>query len=197
MDRRYRQLPERVKVAFERLHDQAQTQPREAIPELLKWIEEYPDMPLLYNYLGAAYSNSDQLEKAEAMILENYRRNPDYLFARLNYAELCLVRRDYDKVEEIFESKYDLKALYPERTRFHISEVASFMGVVGLYFLEIGKRENAEKYYEILQEIAPDYPVVDKLRARLLENRLQRAFRVLTGLLAEQPEEDSTQPDAC
>ena len=88
-------------------------------------------------------------------IMENYRRNPDYLFARLNYAELCLARGDYETVAEIFEHKFDLKLLYPKRRRFHISEVANLMGLMGVYLLETGECEAAEKYYEILSQIAP------------------------------------------
>ncbi|MBN1935009.1 MAG: hypothetical protein JW934_10110 [Anaerolineae bacterium] len=66
--------------------------------------------------------------------MENYRRNPDYLFARLNYAELFLRRGDYERVAEILEHKFDLKLLYPRRNRFHVSEVSNFIGLVGLYW---------------------------------------------------------------
>ncbi len=87
-DRRYKRLPRRVKDAFDRLHAEAQKRPHKAIPELLELLEQYPNMPTLYNYLSVAYSRSGQRKKAEEIIQENYRRNPDYLFARLNYAEL-------------------------------------------------------------------------------------------------------------
>ena len=157
-DRHYRRLPRRVKDAIERLHDEAQRRPHKAIPELLEWIEKYPNIPMLYNYLSVAYSLAGQREKSEAVSQENYRRNPDYLFARLNYAEVCLAKGEYEKIGEIFEHKYDLKLLYPKRKRFHISEVANFMGLIGVYFFETGEREAAEKYYEILQQIAPGYP---------------------------------------
>ena len=51
------------------------------------------------------------------------KRFPDYLFGRLAYARDCLERGDLDKVSEIFEGKFDLKLLYPDRERFHVSEV--------------------------------------------------------------------------
>ena len=175
-DRFYKRLPGRVKDAFDRLHYECQSQPRKAIPELLEWIEKYPQLPMLYNYLSVAYSMAGQREKAEAMILENYRRNPDYLFARLNYAELCLEKGDYEQVADILEHKIDLKLLYPNRKRFHISEVVNFMGLVGVYFVEIGEGETAKKYYDILEQIAPDYPMTTRLRRKLFPGPLQRLF---------------------
>lgn len=180
-DRRYRRLPRRVKDAIERLHDEAQRRPHKAIPELLEWIEKYPNIPMLYNYLSVAYSLAGQREKSEAVSQENYRRNPDYLFARLNYAEVCLAKGEYEKIGEIFEHKYDLKLLYPRRKRFHISEVANFMGLIGVYFFETGEREAAEKYCEILQQIAPGYPMTKRLRRKLFPNLLQRLWLRLMG----------------
>jgi tetratricopeptide (TPR) repeat protein len=174
-------LPEHVKEAFDRLYHQAQRRPREAIPELLEWVERYPDIPQLYNYLSIAYSAAGQREEAEAMIRENYRRNPDYLFARLNYAELCLAKGDYGEIPEIFDHKFDLKLLYPKRKRFHISEAASFMGLVGIYFFEIEERETAENYYDILKEIAPHHPMAKALRRKLFPGLLRRMLIRLTG----------------
>jgi len=180
-DRRYRQLPRRVKDAIERLYDEINRRPLKAIPELLELIKKYPDMPMLYNYLSVAYSVAGQYEKAQALAEENYRRYPDYLFARLNYAEICLAGGEYDKIAEIFEQKFDLKLLYPKRKRFHISEVASFMGLIGVYFFETGERKAAEMYYEILRQMAPDYPMTKRLRRKLFPNLLQRLWLRLVG----------------
>jgi hypothetical protein len=83
---RYKRLPPEVKAAFERLHNRTLTKPRHAIPELLQWRERYPDLPMLSNYLSIAYSHTGAHEQVEQTILENYQRNPDYLFARLKYA---------------------------------------------------------------------------------------------------------------
>jgi len=138
-------------------------------------------MPMLYNYLSVAYSVAGQYEKAQALAEENYRRYPDYLFARLNYAEICLAGGEYDKIGEIFEQKFDLKLLYPKRKRFHISEVASFMGLIGVYCFETGERKAAEMYYEVLRQMAPDYPMTKILRRKLFPNLLQRLWLRLVG----------------
>jgi tetratricopeptide (TPR) repeat protein len=142
-DRRYQRLPRHVKEAIERLYNVSQRRPREAIPELRDWITQYPHIPQFYNYLSVAYSLVGQRRESEAVVQENYRRNPDYLFARINYAEVCLARGDYEQIADIFAHTFDLHALYPQRKRFHLSEVANFMGLVGLYFVAIGNREAA------------------------------------------------------
>lgn len=173
-DRQFKRLPEHVKDTIEGLCDKAQRHPRRAIPELNALIKKYPKLPILYNYLSVAYSRIGQREKAEKVVRESYRRNPDYLFARLNYAEICLRKGDYDQVAEIFNQKYDLKLLYPKRKKFHISEVANFMGLIGLFFFETGKQEVAEKYYEILKEIGSHYPMTKILRRKLHPGFLSR-----------------------
>lgn len=182
-DRKYKRLPRKVKDALERLHYESQKNPRKAIPELEEWLKKYPQIPLFYNYLSVAYSRVGDDKKAEEIIKQNIQKNPDYLFARLNYAELLMARREYGKIAEIFDYKFDLKMLYPNRKRFHISEVANFMGVVGVYFYEIGEREAAEKHYEILREIAPSYPMTKRLKRRLKPGIFLRLMRRLFDAL--------------
>jgi len=180
-DRRYKRLPHQVKDEIDRLHHEAQKRPHKAIPELLELIEKYPNMPILYNFLSIAYSRAGQREQSEEIIRENYRRNPDYLFARINYAELCRARDEYDKIAEIFDHKFDLKLLYPKRKRFHISEVANFMGLIGIYFFETGERDAAETHYDILNQIAPGYPMTKLLRRKLHPGLIRRVLQWLVG----------------
>jgi tetratricopeptide (TPR) repeat protein len=180
-ERRYQRLPRHVKEAIERLHDLAQRRPREAIPELREWLTQYPQLPLFYNYLSVAYSRAGRRQDAEAVIAENYRRHPDYLFARLNYAEVCLAQGNYARIAEIFAHQFDLRLLYPRRRRFHLSEVANFLGVIGLYFVAIGKRDVAERQYELLKHIAPEYPLTKRLRRTLYPSLFRRLLRGLIG----------------
>jgi tetratricopeptide (TPR) repeat protein len=166
-DRRHRKLPRAVKDEIVRFHGLVQTDPRQAVAELPQWIKRYPNVPQFYNYLATAYSQVGAFAEVEQTVLENLRRNPDYLFARLNYAELCLGRGDYAAVAETLENKFDLKMLYPNRNRFHISEVVGFMNIVGRYWVGIGQRANAEKYYDLLHKIAPDEPGTQHLHSVL------------------------------
>ncbi len=174
LDREYKRLPQEVKEAINRLHDLSQKRPSKAIPELLDWIDRHPNVPTFYNYLSVAYTLSGHRDKAEAAIEDNFRRNPDYLFARVHYGELCLTRRDYDRIPEIFDRKFDLKLLYPKRNKFHVSEVVGFMGLLGVYFFETGQRETAEKYYDMLNQIDPAHLFTKRLRRKLFPGLIRR-----------------------
>lgn len=176
LDERYKQPPHVVE-AIERLHDMTRERPREAIPELKRLIQENPNVPTLYNYLCVAYSMIGQAKDTEDMILKTYHQFPDYLFAQLSYAELCLSKGDLKQIPIIFNNKFDLKLLYPQRKVFHISEATGFMSLMGEYCAMKGERESAMKYYELLNQLVPDHPKVKQLRAMLFPGILSRLAR--------------------
>jgi hypothetical protein len=147
-----------------------ETQVSACIPELQQWIDRYPDVPILYNYLAAAYSRIGDREQAYQTALANYQRNPNYLFARINYADVCLTNGEPEKVAEIFNNTFDLKALYPHRTRFHCTEVVGFMSVIGPFFVTIGSIDAAHQVFDVLHQLAPDASGTRRLAAMLLAN---------------------------
>nr|WP_319492757.1 hypothetical protein [uncultured Desulfobacter sp.] len=176
-DRYYIKLPGHIKDRINELYDIIQKKPDQTIiSELETLIERYPKVPVLYNYLSIAYNRAGDEEKYQKAIKKNYDLNPDYLFARLNYAELCARQGEYEKIAEIFDHKFDLKLLYPKRKKFHLSEAANFMAFIGIYFLKTGKKELAEQYYKILAEIACDYPMTKRLRKQLYPGVFRRIF---------------------
>ena len=141
--------------------------PKSAIPELERAIITYPNHPRLYNFLGNAYGAIGRIDKAREVTIENFRINPDYLFARLNYAELLFRYGEYDKIPDVFDGKLELKTLYPNRNRFHTSEVTGFAGVMGAYFCMIGETTGAKVYYELLHKIDPDNMFTKRLKKLL------------------------------
>ena len=175
----YRRLPKSVKEKLENLYQVAQSHPHQAIPELIELQKKYSKVPQIYNFLAAAYSHAGENEKAEQITQENIRINPNYLFARINQAQFFLAKKEYEKIPEVFEYKFDLQMLYPKRRKFHISEVANFMGIIGLYFARIGRLEEAEKYNEILQEIASKFPIAKALNRELNPDMITRVVRRL------------------
>jgi tetratricopeptide (TPR) repeat protein len=160
-------LPADVQAKVAELHGLSQTRPRAAIPDLIDLVERHPDVRVFHNFLAVAYSLSGQPEKAEETIRENLRRHPDYLFARLNYAEICLQKGRLDEFAEVLSHKFDLKLLYPDRDTFHISEFVSFSTIVGSYFAALGQTDVAERYYETLKDLEPDHPMTRQLRSRI------------------------------
>ena len=159
-------LSRETRDALPGLHALVRDDPRSAVTELRAWIEREP-LPMFFNWLSMAYSSLGDHQGMEAAIRENYRTNPQYLFARLNYAELCLRDGDLDGAREALGPGFDIRALLGGRRRVHVSEVAGYFYAVGLYHIEAGDRDAAEKVYELLKEAAPGERPTEELRRRL------------------------------
>lgn len=179
VDQAYKRLPKNVKEQVEQLHDLTLQRPQAAIPELVALREQYPHVHQFANYLVIAYSRTHQHELAKQLIEENYRRDLNYLFARTHYAELCLHDGKLAEVATIFDHKFDLKLLYPERKRFHISEVLAFFGVMGNYFVATGDRERAEQCYQLLHEVDPKHSYTRSLKRKLYPGPFRRLLNSL------------------
>ena len=153
--RSLKKLPKNIRNNIADLHDKAHYRPKEIIPELKKLAEKYFNVPILMNYLSAAYSRIGDFKNAEKVVLKNYKRHPNYLFAKINYAQICLENNEFEKIPIIFDNKFDLCLLYPHRKEFHFTEFVSFNGITCRYFMEIGEREKADAYFKLLKSIAP------------------------------------------
>ncbi|HVX83476.1 MAG TPA: hypothetical protein VH253_01540 [Phycisphaerae bacterium] len=158
--------------------------PAKIIPELEKWLEKYPTAARLMNYLGVAYALAGRKADARAMAERAYRANPDYLFARLNYAEFFLRDRQYDKVKEIMEDKWDISLLYPGRKRFHISEVLGFIGLVGRYMVGIGKLDLAETYADMAMQLDPESDAAEVLEEALATAAMKEGMNRMIDTVA-------------
>jgi hypothetical protein len=161
------QLPPPVRARIADLFEQVHRAPKEVIPELERLVDTYPQVPPFANYLCGAYQNVGETAKAEALIRETYTRHPHYLFAKVNYAQLCLQQGDVDKVPGIFDHTFDLQQLYPRRRRFHLSEFTGFAGVMCRYFCATGEQETAVLYYRMLKHVAPRHPITRQAKRAL------------------------------
>jgi tetratricopeptide (TPR) repeat protein len=166
-NRDIKKLPSQVQERIDDLYELAQRDPRQVIPELERLIATYPHVPTFFNYLSIAYLAAGDQEKATALVREAYRRHPQYLFARVNYANLCLQHGEIEKVPGIFDHACDLKQLYPHRTRFHVSEFTGFAWVMCRYFCAIGERDTAALYYQMLKQVAPRHPMTKHAKRAL------------------------------
>lgn len=156
-------LPREIRDAVPDVHAKIQDDPRAAIAQLRTWIEREP-VPMFFNWLGTAYGALGEIQAMEATIRENYERNPQYLFARFNYAELCLDSDDPEAAREAIGGTLDIRALLGGRKRVHVSELAGFFYIVARYHLQTGDRAGAEKVFAILEDAAPDEPGTEELR---------------------------------
>jgi len=147
-------------------------------------MEQYPDVPQLYNYLHAAYELLNDQTNAQRVLRETLERFPDYLFGRIAYANDCLERGETEKVPGIFNHQYDLKLLYPERKRFHISEVLEFCSAMAWYFHSCGELDRVQMYYKLMHQIDPEHRNTRFVERLLYPSRLDT---LLHRLMTKKP----------
>jgi tetratricopeptide (TPR) repeat protein len=176
-DKFSRAIPDEISDQLEELYYLCQKKPSKAIAPLEELRRQYPDIPKVYNFLYAAYELSGEKSKAREAVLEMYRRHPDYLFAKVNYAEFCLQDGNYGKIAEIFDNKFDLTILYPDRKKFHISEVRGFYGIMGRYWLQTGQTHAAKMCYKMLRQIDPENAITKGLGGELMLKRFDKLLK--------------------
>lgn len=169
-------LPAETRDALPMLYERVREDPRSAVMELRAWIAREP-LPMFFNWLSAAYRAVGDVQGADDTIRENYQRNPQYLFARVNYAEMCLRDGDLDDAREALGGGLDIRALLGGRKRVHVTEFAGYYFAVGRYHIRAGDLAAAEKVCGMMEEAAPTQPPTRELRAMLhprLRDRLAR-----------------------
>jgi tetratricopeptide (TPR) repeat protein len=134
---------EQTRISHERLVNNAAG----SIKGLISLIEKYPGVPQFKNLLGAAYDLSGNYKKSTEVNDEIIREHPDYLFGKLNKAHQYLYEKKPEKVIELLGKWLDIKALYPKRDLFHISEVMAFYKVACLYYLAVKNFEAANRIW--------------------------------------------------
>jgi len=157
------------------IYFQAQKGGSKVIERMIHLVEKYPHVPQLKNYLSAAYINSGNIKKAREVNHWILNEHPDYLFGKLNLGFEYYAAKQYEKIPEAISNLMEIQDLYPERDRFHISEVTGFNKLAIMYFCAIGNLPAAESRYEIIEKLAPDHPDTEEVYPYLMRARLEAA----------------------
>ncbi len=179
LDQRFRNLPQAVQDEFNQLSEIAEVNGAEAIPRLLELKENYP-IPLIYSCLAIAYGRVDP-EKQKQIINENYQKNPKNIFARCNYARLCLAENKPDEIPKIFHHHVELKTLYPRRKQFHITEYTALSSVICEYYFQTKQQEQAKELFAKLQAVSPESSDTLRIKTLLQPGFFQRMSNKLFG----------------
>ncbi len=165
---------------FFSVHAQATTPSKQTLKTIKHLLNKYPTHPEILNLAASLYLFSKKQKKANRCIERNYAANPDYLFAKINYADLCLRRKKSAQIPAIFNHQDSLVALYPQRTTFHVSEFRGFVTVMGLYALALGHRDRASCYHYLAYRVDPRHPSTRILQKKLYA--LHWRYALLTRL---------------
>lgn len=163
------------------LLEQAQFYPHRVFEQVKAFQETHLDLPEAANLLAYLYIKRKEIAKAEQLVQENYEKFPDYLFAKINYADQCLRKKQLHKIPEIFPS-FHLKELYPEKKLFHFTEFRGFMVTLGLYYLGIKNKKMACLYLDYAKEADPDHSSVKLLEKKLEPNFVFRFWKKIKKL---------------
>ncbi len=163
LEERLERLPEDIQQQYHESFWASSDEPETSASMLEELLEKYPDIPEFKNNLASVYFKMGKSIEAKRLVDENYRMDPDYLFAKTAYAQLCILRKRYPEIPAIFDNLFDLQLLYPDRNVFHITEVMSFYYSMGSYFHAIGKTEQAKVLYKLLLKYGPEYETTKHL----------------------------------
>lgn len=175
-------LSDKEREDYDLLYEKALRAPKEMLPQIEEFRKNHPELPEIENLLAVVHLYMRDINKVEKLIEESYQKFPNYLFARINYADQCLRRKKPELVLGIFNDTLDLAQLYPDKSFFHISEFRGFMVLMGLYHLAVGQKERAENYYKLAFEADPKHPSVTALQKKIfhvpLFKRIARFLRI-------------------
>ncbi len=149
----FSQLPEAEKESILDLFHLIEEDPEEVLQTASIYIEKYPDIPILYNFLYLAYRQLNRCREAVKLVKEIARIFPDYLFGRLEYALYLIRRGECEKAYGTLGNAETLSQLYPERKFFHHSEWKAFCYALGLYWVQKGDVNQAKIYLGIINKI--------------------------------------------
>jgi len=162
-------MPVEIAAQYGDLVELAQLASPAAIARLEMLSNRHPGTAVLSNLLAAAYSRRGRMREALVVCEKAYQESPDYLFARIQYAQLCLLANKPEAVPGIFDHHFDLKLLYPHRTQYHVSEFAAYGAVVGEYYLQVGDRSAASNMLNTLIHVAPEHELTSRLQSLMGE----------------------------
>jgi len=119
-------IPKKMQEKIEYYFSNLKKNPNKIIDDLIYFHKENIKNPVINNFLFICYSILGKEKEAEKIANENYKYNPNYLFAKLNLASLYLQKEQFNLIPKLFGYKYDLKSIYPDREKFHLSEARDF-----------------------------------------------------------------------
>jgi len=176
-------LPQEAQGQLYELSHLAQKKPQKAIERIKDILTRHRKHPVLLNYLASAYSRAGKKRESEETVKENYQLFNDYLFAKINYAQICLDNEQPEKIPAIFDFKLDLKYLYPHRTKFHVNEAIAFWHIMAIYHYQIGEKNKSKRYYSMMKKLDKKHSLTRNARKvihpSILKTILQRLDKKL------------------
>lgn len=150
----------------------------QSLQELNQLLKEFPDEPLLLDYLAAVYKAMENEEMYKQVIYNNYRQFPYFLFIRCSYADLCLQEKRHTEAAKAVEYRFNLADLYPKKELFHIMEIIVFESFLTRYFCALKEYNRAMSCIHNLYMINPSIPQIKELSLFVLSDVLDNHLSI-------------------
>jgi hypothetical protein len=124
-------------------------------------IARWPQNLIFYKQLIQIYQHGGFREEANGAVKDFYQKFPDYLLAKVCYADYLIKQDELEQVMPVFNGQYSLAAIYPEQNTFYIDDVVKFYSLMSRYFLQKEDVFLSVYFFNLLNEleISEDIPV--------------------------------------
>lgn len=146
-------------------------------------LNQWPDNRPLHNYLSVIYEATEQHEKRRDLLIEVNEKFPDYIFGKISLGNFLLEQDKFEDFEELFDRKYDLKSIYPDREEFHFSEFTAFSQLMGMYFMAKDDLVMANLYSNLIFQVMGDDLDENRINPYFLNGLLEKNFEAVTDLV--------------
>lgn len=142
--------------------EKCQTLAEAQLPTIELLLERHPNHPVLQNQLCQAYKLAKQPEAYRAEAEKMLAAHPNYLFALLTVAEIAQSDDTLERFAQIFGGRYEIQEYGPERL-YHVSEIASFYGLLCPWHIESGRLLRAAWAFALVRHAYPEHPILPEL----------------------------------
>jgi SEC-C motif/Protein of unknown function (DUF1186) len=144
-----------------------------AVQELPKLIEQYPEAKAFKNYLYGMLMALGREKEALVVLQDTIKKHPDYVFAKINYAETLLFDNNPNKAASLLIEPYDVRNI--EKGEFiHYTVFWSYYTTA--FKIEVA-RKNLKKVEEI-HHFMFDYdkkdPLVEEYAIKIILMRMEQ-----------------------
>lgn len=132
--------------------------PKEALRILKSLTSKHPDKPMLLKYMIACLLMNNKNRKADDLIIYSYQRFPENIMIKTQYLWYLVRNSRYDEMGEVFNNKFTLREIFPQKESFTENHVLDFFKVIFAFFLNSNNLLRAKavlfklKFYGIDEE---------------------------------------------
>lgn len=141
-----------------------QKKPASYISTFIQKTENYPDLPVYYDYLLLCYLLEENFDSAKEVAEKMSKRFANSLFGKVGFIELNLIEENLENIKQHLQEKFHYREIFPEKGVFHVVEVLHYWYALGKYLAFSGNTEKANSCLEEIKSIDPECILLKELQ---------------------------------